>query len=88
MSERLNDGTVFISSVDGKSAERCRDIIEAMTAEVKVGKIYDGKVVSIAYAVPAAPATFTIMSTAAAIYLVAAVISARGHQPRLALAAP
>jgi zinc/manganese transport system permease protein len=44
--------------------------------------------VTIAYAVPAAPATFTIMSTAATIYLVAAVISARGHQPRLALAAP
>jgi polyribonucleotide nucleotidyltransferase len=42
-----DDGTVFISAVDGKAAERCRDIIEAMTAEVKVGKIYDGKVVSI-----------------------------------------
>ena len=44
--------------------------------------------VTIAYAVPAAPATFTIMSTAATIYLIAAVISARGRQPRLALAAP
>lgn len=40
-----------------------------------------------AYAIPAAPATFTIMSTAAAIYLVAAVISARDRPPRLALAA-
>src|SRR5687768_13839722 len=29
------------------SAEKCRDIIEAMTAEVKVGKIYTGRVVSI-----------------------------------------
>jgi polyribonucleotide nucleotidyltransferase len=42
-----DDGTVYISSVDGSSAEKCRDIIEAMTAEVKVGKIYTGKVVSI-----------------------------------------
>ena len=42
-----DDGTVYISSVDGASAEKCRDIIEAMTAEVKVGKIYTGRVVSI-----------------------------------------
>jgi polyribonucleotide nucleotidyltransferase len=42
-----DDGTVYISAVDGAAAERCRDIIEAMTAEVKVGKIYNGKVVSI-----------------------------------------
>src|SRR5947207_2316423 len=42
-----DDGTVYISAVDGAAAERCRDIIEAMTAEVKVGKIYDGRVVSI-----------------------------------------
>jgi polyribonucleotide nucleotidyltransferase len=41
------DGTVYISSVDGAAAERCRDLVEAMTAEVKVGKIYAGKVVSI-----------------------------------------
>src|SRR5207247_5263488 len=42
-----DDGTVYISAVDGAAAEKCRDIIEAMTAEVKVGKIYNGKVVSI-----------------------------------------
>ncbi|HEX8523975.1 MAG TPA: polyribonucleotide nucleotidyltransferase [Tepidisphaeraceae bacterium] len=42
-----DDGTVYISSVDAAAAERCRDIIEAMTAEVKVGKIYNGRVVSI-----------------------------------------
>src|SRR5436309_2587653 len=42
-----DDGTVYISSVDSAAAERCRDIIEAMTAEVKVGKIYNGRVVSI-----------------------------------------
>ena len=42
-----DDGTVYISAVDGSAAEKCRDIVEAMTAEVKVGKIYTGKVVSI-----------------------------------------
>lgn len=42
-----DDGTVYISSTDSAGAEKCRDIIEAMTAEVKVGKIYTGKVVSI-----------------------------------------
>jgi polyribonucleotide nucleotidyltransferase len=42
-----DDGTVFISAVDGSAAEKCRDIVEAMTAEVKVGKIYNGRVVSI-----------------------------------------
>ena len=41
-----DDGTVYISAVDGAAAEKCRDIIEAMTAEVKVGKIYNGRVVS------------------------------------------
>jgi zinc/manganese transport system permease protein len=44
--------------------------------------------VTIAYAVPAAPATFTIMSAAATIYVIAAVIGARGRQSRFALAAP
>ena len=42
-----DDGTVYISAVDGNAAERCRDLVEAMTAEVKVGKIYTGRVVSI-----------------------------------------
>jgi polyribonucleotide nucleotidyltransferase len=42
-----DDGTVFISSVNQESAEKARDIVEAMTAEVKVGKIYAGRVVSI-----------------------------------------
>jgi zinc/manganese transport system permease protein len=44
--------------------------------------------VTITYAVPAAPATFTIMSAAATIYLIAVVIGARGRRPRLAAAAP
>src|SRR5215217_7260143 len=42
-----DDGTVFISSTDAAGAERCRDIVEAMTASVQVGKIYNGRVVSI-----------------------------------------
>ncbi len=42
-----DDGTVFISSVDQASAEKARDLVEAITAEVKVGKIYAGRVVSI-----------------------------------------
>ncbi len=42
-----DDGTVYISSVDAAAAEKCRDIVEAMMAEVKVGRIYTGRVVSI-----------------------------------------
>lgn len=42
-----DDGTVYISSVDGAAAEKCRNIIEAMTQEVKIGRIYTGTVVSI-----------------------------------------
>jgi polyribonucleotide nucleotidyltransferase len=42
-----DDGTVYVSSVDAKAATEARDIVEAMTAEVKVGKIYTGQVVSI-----------------------------------------
>jgi polyribonucleotide nucleotidyltransferase len=42
-----DDGTVYISAVDGAAAEKARDLVEAITAEVKVGKIYAGKVVSI-----------------------------------------
>jgi polyribonucleotide nucleotidyltransferase len=42
-----DDGTVYISSTDSEAAERCRGIVEAMGAEVKVGRIYNGKVVSI-----------------------------------------
>jgi polyribonucleotide nucleotidyltransferase len=42
-----DDGTVFISSADSAGAEKCRDIVEAMTASVQVGRIYTGTVVSI-----------------------------------------
>ena len=56
-----------------------------LSAVFSVAAIWIG--VAIAYAVPAAPATFTIMSTAAAIYALAALIGARDRRPRLALAA-
>jgi polyribonucleotide nucleotidyltransferase len=39
-----NDGTVKIASVDGLSGQEARRRIELITAEVEVGKIYDGKV--------------------------------------------
>lgn len=38
------DGTVFISAVGGGKAEACRDEIERLCEEVKVGKIYNGRV--------------------------------------------
>jgi polyribonucleotide nucleotidyltransferase len=41
------DGTVFISSTDSAGAEACRDIVEAMGAQVQIGRIYNGTVVSI-----------------------------------------
>lgn len=42
-----DDGTVFIASTDAAGAEQCRDIVEAMTASVQIGRIYTGEVVSI-----------------------------------------
>jgi len=42
-----DDGTVFIASVDSSAAEKARALVEAMTEEVKVGRIYEGKVVSV-----------------------------------------
>ena len=42
-----DDGTVTISSVDVVMAEKARDAIELLTAEVQVGRIYTGTVVSI-----------------------------------------
>tara|TARA_B100000029_G_scaffold516615_1_gene631738 strand:+ start:1616 stop:3685 length:2070 start_codon:yes stop_codon:yes gene_type:complete len=40
-----NDGTVRIASVDGSSGREAQSRIELITAEVEVGKIYEGKVV-------------------------------------------
>ena len=53
-----------------------------LSAVFSVAAIWTG--VIIAYAVPKAPATFTIMSTAAAIYLLAGILSTRaGSKPAL-----
>jgi polyribonucleotide nucleotidyltransferase len=42
-----DDGTITISSVDVTMAEKARDAIESLTAEVQVGRVYNGTVVSI-----------------------------------------
>ncbi len=42
-----DDGTIFIAGVSGDGAAKATADIEAMTEEVKVGKIYTGKVVGI-----------------------------------------
>jgi polyribonucleotide nucleotidyltransferase len=42
-----DDGTILISCLDMAGAERALEIIEAIGTDVKVGKIYKGKVVSI-----------------------------------------
>ena len=42
-----DDGTVYISSMDSEGAVKARNQIEAVTEEVKVGRIYEGRVVSI-----------------------------------------
>src|SRR4029077_5790423 len=40
-----NDGTVKIASVDGLAGKEAQRRIELITAEVEVGRIYEGKVV-------------------------------------------
>ena len=42
-----DDGTIFIAGVSGDGAAQARAEIESMTEEIKVGKIYTGKVVGI-----------------------------------------
>jgi len=42
-----DDGTVYIASTDAAGAEAARREIEGLTAEVELGRIYKGKVVSI-----------------------------------------
>ncbi len=42
-----NDGTVVISSTSAEAAEKAKAIIEGMTEEVTIGKIYLGKVVAL-----------------------------------------
>ena len=42
-----DDGTVSIASANAEGVEAARRMVEGLTAEVKVGAIYDGKVISI-----------------------------------------
>src|SRR5256886_6877429 len=42
-----DDGTVFISHTDAEGAQAALRKVEALTEEVRVGKVYDGKVTSI-----------------------------------------
>ncbi|TET39360.1 MAG: polyribonucleotide nucleotidyltransferase, partial [Planctomycetota bacterium] len=42
-----DDGTVTVSAVGEGKAEKAVEMIEALTAEVEMGKIYEGRVVSI-----------------------------------------
>ena len=42
-----DDGTVFIAAVGMEAAEKAREEIERLSEEVKIGKIYNGKVTSI-----------------------------------------
>ncbi|GAB4527870.1 MAG: polyribonucleotide nucleotidyltransferase [Anaerolineae bacterium] len=39
------DGTVFIASTDGEAGERAIQMVEELTEEAEIGKIYTGKVV-------------------------------------------
>jgi len=40
-----DDGSVFIASADGEASERAIQMVQALTEEAEVGKIYTGKVV-------------------------------------------
>lgn len=42
-----DDGVINISSTDPESMQKAKDIIAELTAEVEIGKIYEGKVVSV-----------------------------------------
>ncbi len=42
-----DDGTVYISHMDAAQAEVARQKVEALTEEVRVGKVYEGRVTSI-----------------------------------------
>src|SRR2546430_4876337 len=42
-----DDGSVFISHMDAAGAEAAKSKVEALTEEVKVGKVYDGRVTSV-----------------------------------------
>jgi polyribonucleotide nucleotidyltransferase len=40
-----DDGTVYIAAVEGLGAQRAIEMIEALTEEAEIGKVYVGKVV-------------------------------------------
>jgi polyribonucleotide nucleotidyltransferase len=42
-----DDGTVFIACQESAGAERARELVERITEDVQIGRIYDGKVISI-----------------------------------------
>ncbi len=42
-----DDGTVFISCTDAEKAQKAYDLVQKMTEDIQVGRIYDGKVASI-----------------------------------------
>jgi polyribonucleotide nucleotidyltransferase len=42
-----DDGTVYISHLEAANAEQARAKVEALTEEVRVGKVYDGRVTSV-----------------------------------------
>jgi len=42
-----DDGTVYISHMDASKAEAARQKVEALTEDVKVGKVYEGRVTSV-----------------------------------------
>lgn len=42
-----DDGRIFIASIDGLKGEKALEIIEALTKDVEVGRIYSGKVVKV-----------------------------------------
>jgi polyribonucleotide nucleotidyltransferase len=42
-----DDGTVFIACTDAAGAERARELVERITEDIQVGRIYEGRVISI-----------------------------------------
>lgn len=42
-----DDGTIYIAATDGTSADKAREMVEALTEDAVVGRIYTGKVVRI-----------------------------------------
>jgi polyribonucleotide nucleotidyltransferase len=42
-----DDGTIYIAATDGPSANKAREMVEALTEEAVVGRIYTGRVVRV-----------------------------------------